>query len=159
MKAYDLILMRHGKAEKNGASDHERRLADRGLQQSLANGKSLHKLFETIDRAIVSDATRTRQTLAQVLLEATISTTILEAKLYTINNQRDFLDAISTNLEHKENSLLIIGHNPTISSLATYYTSQDFDLGTGEFIVATIEASDWVTALESGEAWSLKYPR
>lgn len=159
MKTRTLILMRHGKAEKDGPSDHERKLADRGKDQSLTNGKSLKKLFGTIDRAIVSDATRTRQTLAQVLVEVSINKIILEEKLYTINNQREFLVAISQHLDDTETNLLIVGHNPAISLLASYYTDQNFELGTGEYIIAKFEASDWSTALESGGAWSLKYPQ
>ena len=158
MKTLTLILMRHGKAEKGGPSDHERKLADKGKDQSLTNGKSLKKLFGTIDRAIVSDATRTRQTLAQVLVEVPINKIILEAKLYTVNNQREFSAALLGHLANTEKNLLIVGHNPAISSLATYYTAQEFDLGTGDYIIATMESSDWATALESGGAWSLKYP-
>ena len=158
MKTRSLILMRHGKAEKDGPSDHERKLADKGKEQSITNGKNLKKIFGIIDRAIVSDATRTRQTLAQVLFDVPINKIILEEKLYTINNQREFTGALSGHLADSEKNLLIVGHNPTISSLASYYTGQDFDLGTGDYIIAAIDAPDWATALESGGAWSLKYP-
>ena len=158
MKTRCLILMRHGKAEKDGPSDHERRLADRGKDQSIHAGKFLKKSFGALDRAVVSDATRTRQTLAQVLLEVPIHKITLEEKLYTINNQREFSDALSGHLADTEKNLLIVGHNPAISSLASYYTGQDFDLGTGDYIIATIETLDWATALESGGSWSLKYP-
>jgi phosphohistidine phosphatase len=158
MKTRTLILMRHGKAEKDGPSDHERRLADKGRDQSINVGKSLKKLFGALDRAVVSDSTRTRQTLAQVLIEVPIHKIILEEKLYTINSQREFSDALSGHLADTEKNLLIVGHNPTISSLASYYTDQNIDLGTGDYIIATIETSDWATALESGGSWGLKYP-
>lgn len=158
MKTLTLILMRHGKAEKDGPSDHERKLADRGKDQSITNGKSLRKLFGSIDRAVSSDATRTRQTIAHVLSEVPIHHVILEEKLYTINNQREFTASLAGHLADSDENLLIVGHNPAISSLATYYTGDDFELGTGDYVIATLEAFDWVTALESGGAWSLKYP-
>lgn len=159
MKIRSLILMRHGKAEKDGPSDHERKLAGKGIDQSVANGKNLKRLFGTIDRAIVSDSARTRQTLGQVLLEVPITKIIFESKLYTINNQHEFSVALSGHLDDTEENLLVVGHNPTISALASYYTGQDFDLGTGDYIIATIDSADWSTALESGGAWSLKYPQ
>lgn len=159
MKTRTLILMRHGKAEKEGLSDHERELTDRGLEQATTAGKFLRKQFGQVERSIVSDATRTRQTVAGVLRTTPIQRVIFEPKLYTINNQKEFCSAISQHLSNVEKTLLIIGHNPSISFLASYYTAQDFDLGTGEFVIANIEASDWQTALESTGCWTVRYPQ
>ncbi len=156
MKTLTLILMRHGKAEKDGPSDHDRVLADRGRDQSQSVGKTLRKTFGHIDRAIVSDAARTRQTLAGVISELPIHRVIFEPKLYTINNQREFCHAITQNISNAEKTLLIIGHNPSISLLASNYTDHGIELATGEFVIATMDASDWPTALESSGCWSLK---
>jgi len=158
MKKINLILMRHGKAEKDGASDHERQLAPRGREQARKAGHEFHEIFGHIDRAIVSDSTRTRQTAAELLGSVPIRNLNLESKLYTVNSQIEFVDAITPLISNSDKTLLIVGHNPTISLLASKYTAQDFELGTGEFIIATIESADWHTALESSGCWTVKYP-
>ena len=63
---------------------------------------------------------------------------------------------MTPSISNAEKTLLIIGHNPTISLLASNYTDQGIELATGEFIIATMDASDWLTALESSGCWSLK---
>jgi phosphohistidine phosphatase SixA len=94
--------------------------------------------------------------LAGVISELPIQRVIFESKLYTVNNQREFCHAVTQSISNAEKTLLIIGHNPTISQLASNYTEHGIELGTGEFIIATMEAPDWPTALESSGCWSLK---
>lgn len=156
MKKLTMILLRHGKAEREGESDHGRELADRGREQSLSVGKNLKKIYGHIDRAIVSDATRTRQTVAEVLTQVPIHAVLFEPRLYFINNHSEFLEAVSPKIIADDKTLLIVGHNPTISQIASFYTEHDIDLGTGEYVIATAEFADWQSALVASGGWTLK---
>jgi len=153
VKKLTMILMRHGKAERDADSDHKRGLTDRGVDQSRSAGKILRDLFGSVDKAIVSDATRTRQTVAQVMNELPIKNTIFEAKLYSAENLRGFVECVTPHISQNDTLILIVGHNPTISLLVSTYTDEQYDMGTGEYVVMTTEATDWSVALESAGCW------
>ena len=61
-----LILMRHGKAERDSKSgeDFDRKLTDRGVRESAAMAANLADLGLVPDIALVSAAQRTRETWA-----------------------------------------------------------------------------------------------
>jgi phosphohistidine phosphatase len=153
MKKLTMILMRHGKAERDANSDHQRCLTDRGIDQSHTAGKNLRNIFGKVQKAIVSDAMRTQQTLAQVLQYLPISQIIFDPDLYSSKNLRDFIDCVGPQVSQNDKIILVIGHNPTLSMLASIYTDRQYDLSTGEYVIMTTEANDWSVALESSGCW------
>src|SRR4051794_31093456 len=112
-----LLLVRHAKAESYAATDHERPLSDRGVTEAAAAGTWLAARDVAPQRALVSDALRTRQTFEAMAVEAgwTIEpeydSTLYEADAETV------LDVVR-GLDDDVSTVLVVGHNPTMAYLA-----------------------------------------
>jgi phosphohistidine phosphatase len=112
-----LVVMRHAKAEQSGPTDFERQLADRGVADATEAGRWLAARGITPDAALVSAAVRTEQTWDAVVdgsgwdLEATLEESLYEAGTESV------LDLVREVDDHVT-TLVVIGHNPTIASLA-----------------------------------------
>lgn len=112
-----LIVMRHAKAEQSGASDVDRQLTDRGIVDGTEAGQWLANRGVEPDQALVSSATRTQQTWEAVAegagwdLEGTYEDALYEA------GTESALDLIRQTEDHVR-TLVVLGHNPTMASLA-----------------------------------------
>jgi phosphohistidine phosphatase len=113
-----LVVMRHSKAEQSGRTDHERQLTDRGVVDATEAGAWLAGRGIEPDQALVSDAVRTQQTWEAVNegagwdLEGTPDEALYEA------GTESTLDLIRQT-DESIRTLVVVGHNPTIASLAT----------------------------------------
>jgi phosphohistidine phosphatase len=109
--------MRHAKAEQSGPSDHERQLSDQGVVDAAEAGSWLAARDVLPDQALVSDAVRTQQTWESMSeaagwdLEATLEDALYEAGPETA------LDLVRRTEGHV-GTLVVVGHNPTVGSLA-----------------------------------------
>lgn len=116
-----LILMRHGKsAYPDGVPDHDRPLAPRGRREAGLGGDWLRVNVPAVDAVLCSTATRTRETLACTGIDAP---THFLGRLYgatpgtVIAEVNKVGDDVAT--------LLIVGHEPTTSSLALILADTD----------------------------------
>jgi len=109
-----LILMRHAKAARPvaGQRDYDRPLAPRGRRSAAALGDWLRQQDHVPERALVSGARRTRETFDGLELADTELTVLPE--LYHAG-PGGYLAALRG---RAEDSLMLIGHNPTIGELA-----------------------------------------
>ena len=109
--------MRHAKAEQSGPTDYERELSDRGVVDATEAGQWLANRGVEPDQALVSAAVRTEQTWEAVDqgggwdLEATLDEVLYEAGTETA------LDLVRDTDDHVR-TLVVVGHNPTMASLA-----------------------------------------
>lgn len=109
-----LVLLRHAKSDyPPDAADHDRPLATRGIREAGLAGDWLRAQFRDIDQVLCSTATRTRQTFQQTALSAPVR--YLD-RLYE-STPGTVLDEINTVGEDVA-TLLLIGHEPTMSQLA-----------------------------------------
>lgn len=116
-----LILMRHAKTERAAASglDRDRALTERGHADAALIGRMLSERGLRPDLALISTATRTRQTWDD-LHEAFGDVEVrLEPKLY--NAPADVLRQFVEGAEDQAGCLLIMAHNPGIHLLAHEY--------------------------------------
>lgn len=113
-----LILLRHGDAERDSESgdDFDRRLSDRGREESARMGETLAELGLVPDLVLASAAMRTRETwtaLAQAFPQARV---VFEDDLYLAEPDRvrraigQACDGCGT--------LMVVGHNPGLQELA-----------------------------------------
>ncbi len=120
--------MRHGKAEPYSDEDHRRRLTERGHRDAAAAGAwlAVHGFVPT--HALVSSATRTRQTWRAVA-EGSGSTAepAVQDAVYTAtaDSALDLLREVPADAE----VVLYVGHNPTAASLAHLLDDGDPDPG------------------------------
>ena len=109
-----LILLRHAKSDyPAGVPDHDRPLAPRGIREGALAGDWLRAHAPVIDAVLCSTATRTRQTLAR---------TEIDAPVQFLDRLYDATPGIALAEINKAGddvaTLLLIGHEPVMSSLA-----------------------------------------
>lgn len=119
-----LILMRHAEAERSAGSggDRDRALSARGRHDAAAMGRTLAARGMRPDLALVSPATRTRQTW-DLLHDAFGDVQLREDEpLYNggAGTLRRFVEAA----EDEAGCLMVVAHNPGIHLLAIEYLSE-----------------------------------
>lgn len=123
-----LVLVRHAKAEPTAPSDHGRVLATRGLADADRAGRWLREQGLDPDAALVSDALRAQQTFEQVAVGAGWDLAPeLSAGLYDAGPDTAF-DLIRQT-DPDVQTLVVIGHNPTMAYLAELVDDGDGDAG------------------------------
>ena len=117
-----LFLLRHAKSSwASYEDDHERKLSERGLEDAKTLGFHLKQLNLYFDLTICSSAIRTKETLE--IIRHNHSTgfkkIIYRDDLYHASDQ--VMKKIIK--EHDVPSILLVSHNPGISSLISYLSS------------------------------------
>ena len=125
-----LLLMRHGKAENSsGVTDHERPLAERGQAQARLVGEYLASQNVQVSRVLVSDSTRTEQTWDAVRSQMPdFDGTVTEHEEIYAGGPAELLSLLH-GVEAELPVVLVIGHEPTISSLTALLADDDSDAG------------------------------
>lgn len=109
-----LLLMRHAKSDyPDGVADHDRPLAPRGIRQAGLAGHWLRANAPAIDAVLCSTARRTRETLRNTRIDAPVQ---YSERLYA-STPGTLIDEINT-VDDGIATLLVIGHEPTMSALA-----------------------------------------
>jgi phosphohistidine phosphatase len=113
-----LVVMRHARAEHSAPTDHVRALADRGRSDAEAAGRRLREHGLAPDAVLVSDALRTRQTWEHVALGAGWDEDLADFSeaLYAAGTDSAF--DLLRETDASVRTLVVIGHNPTMASLA-----------------------------------------
>lgn len=112
-----LVLVRHAQAVDAAVTDAERELSARGRSDALAAGRWLAQQGVRPDHALVSSAVRTAQTWAQICAGAGWSLApALDRGLYEAGTD-SALDLVRM-VPEGTRALVVVGHNPTIGSLA-----------------------------------------
>ncbi|MDP9823090.1 SixA phosphatase family protein [Nocardioides massiliensis] len=112
-----LVVVRHATAEPYAASDHERALTARGHAQARALGAWLAAEGLAPDVAIVSTAVRTQQTWAGVVAGGGFTVEpIVDGAIYA-GDTDSVLEAVHV-ADAEARTVLVLGHNPTVATLA-----------------------------------------
>jgi len=128
MTSRTLVIMRHAKAEQSGPSDVERLLAESGQADAAAAGAWLAERGITPDAALVSAAVRTEMTWEALAeragwdVEATLDEGLYDA------GPESALDLVRA-ADPAVSTLLVVGHNPTMSILAQLLDDGEGDVG------------------------------
>lgn len=112
-----LILLRHAKAEPHREDDRARVLAERGRADALAVRPVLEELAP--DLAVVSTSARTRETWE--LANPGEVPVVYDERVYaaSVADLREVLG------ERTEDSVVLVGHNPSIERLAWELEAND----------------------------------
>lgn len=134
--------MRHAKAEviKLEKSDFERKLTDKGKNDAQNAAKSLLKDIHKIDLIITSSAKRTFKTAKIVAEEFDIDKKEILCfdELYEAEHN-EYLKVIRSIDDTNVNTVLVVGHNPTIFAIADAMSSFLFDdFKPGAYVVFNI---------------------
>jgi phosphohistidine phosphatase len=135
-----LLLIRHAKTEP-GDVDRVRQLTDRGRRDAAAIGEWLMAQDVAPDLAVVSPATRARQTwdIAAETMPGAPPTQIDHA-IYS-NNVRDIV-AIARGIDESVSSAAIVGHNPSIEEFTARFSGSSYGhVPTGTVVVFDLDGT------------------
>ncbi len=148
-----LYLARHAKSswEEEWLDDFERPLNERGKRDAPMMGEVLKDLGVKPDVLVTSPAARavaTARILARIL-EYPLEKIRYRERLYEAGN-RDFVDAIAT-LDDEHESAMLIGHNPTLTSVANMLTGAGIEnVPTAGVVGIGFDEDSWIPASEQG---------
>jgi phosphohistidine phosphatase len=135
-----LLVIRHAKTEP-GDVDRIRELTARGRRDAAAIGQWLVAADVVPDLAVVSPATRARQTwdiAAETLPSA--PPTQVDAAIYT-NNVSDLV-GIARDLDESVPSAAIVGHNPSIEEFTARFGGSRYEhVPTGTVVVFDLDGT------------------
>lgn len=117
-----IILLRHAEASNANFStnDFNRSLSHSGQQQALSIGQRIYRHVTSPISVVCSTAVRTRQTLEALNIDH-----ILDVHYYESLYNGDLTDYLEVITKASNFPLLLIGHNPVISELATLLRRPD----------------------------------
>ncbi len=131
------MLLRHAKSDyPDGVPDHERPLAARGIREAGLAGDWLREHVPAIDAVLCSTATRTRQTLARTGINAPAD---FVDRLYGAS-AGEMIAAVN-GVDDAVGTLLVVGHEPTVSDVALGLAGPASDRHAVEHIAAKFPTS------------------
>jgi phosphohistidine phosphatase len=159
--ARQLWLLRHADAEPHGIRpDPERRLTDRGERQARLAGEAIALMgveFTALLSSPKERAQRTAKVAAQAWGEEQRKRLQIHAPLAEGFDARQALAALAQSLPAREvaqgGRLLLVGHEPDLSSVVAELTGARIDLKKGGLAVVRIEgpSSELVLLLRPSE--------
>lgn len=143
-----IIVVRHGNSEFENLNipDYKRKLLKNGIKESEEIALLL-KDKQIIPEAIFSStafrAMQTAEIFSQVL-NFPKNKIVEEGFLFGFYKSKKLLDYLQENASDK-NTVMIVGHNPTLESLASNF-AKDFyeDLGTSAVVAIEFGVNKWV---------------
>lgn len=159
----NLILIRHAKSSWDNPdwSDFDRPLNKRGLRDAPFMANLLSKKGISPDLIISSTAKRASET-AQFFCEAfNYNFDNLQKDLGIYERGSKYIINLLSKLDNKINTVFIIGHNPDITSMATYFSGEFFDnVPTCGIIGVKFNFDAWENiTTKNGELMFSEFPR
>jgi phosphohistidine phosphatase len=156
-----LILIRHAKSSwKHNLPDHKRPLKSRGKNDAKLLAKHLKSAgFIQPDKIVISDAVRAKQTSEIFIkyLNWESIDTYLNHDLYDFSGEMAFNVIAST--PNTIDTLVIFGHNPTFTLLASQMGSKFIDnIPTSGLVQIQFEQDDW-SKVKKGLTVKTLYPK
>ncbi|MCX6128250.1 MAG: hypothetical protein NTX25_04200 [Proteobacteria bacterium] len=152
-----LILMRHGEAEPSRPpfDDKQRRLLPIGISAAYHCGQMMRARTYQPELILCSNAERAKATLDAVRRGASLENieTHILSQLYLADSET--VTQICSQWADCPNKLLLIGHNPGWSDLATSLSGVPLNLGVAEAVVLEHPGHQWSSALDDKSCWTL----
>lgn len=140
-----LVLMRHGDADR-GRTDHGRPLTTEGQAASRRSAERLLRKGWSPDCVLVSDARRTIETERIVRHVLGSPEPLFDEKLYLAS--ADVCSAAIARVSKSNECVLLIGHNPGISRLASRLLDASIGLSPGEYVSVSRDVAQWSQVVE-----------
>lgn len=138
-----LYLLRHAKAG-NGLNDLERDITASGCRQAEAMGQWMSEKGIMPDRIISSPAKRAKLTAKICSERADYQGSIrFEDNLYDPYGDK-YIEIIAS-LKNKCDSVLIVGHNPKISSAVTILTGEQLTMSPCMLVCIEFALDKWIS--------------
>jgi phosphohistidine phosphatase len=136
-----VVFMRHAHAEQ-AADDFSRPLSEVGLSGASAAGAALAREGHAFGLVLTSSAPRALATAERVAAACKYRGAIrAEQSLYLASEQLCL--KLLRQLSPEISSVLLVGHNPGLSSLVRLLSSHARELAPAEYVSAVFELEDW----------------
>ena len=148
-----LLLLRHAKSDyPPGVADHERPLAPRGVREAGQAGDWLRAHAPAVDAVLCSTATRTRETLARARVDAPVN---YVDRLYdaTPGAVIDEINSVESRFGADVETLLVVGHEPTMSAVALGLATTDDSNTTAAERISTKFPTSAIAVLRTDGPW------
>ncbi|MEO6200020.1 MAG: histidine phosphatase family protein [Cryobacterium sp.] len=145
MSERTLILLRHAKSDWSGrVADVDRPLGQRGLRQAHRAGRWLARMFDRIDLAVASPATRARSTWEIASAELDNPPPVrFDDRMYAASGMQ--LLAVVRDLPGDVGTVIMVGHNPGFEDVVVLLTGEPVSMPTAAFAVIGL-AGTWSAA-------------
>ena len=142
-----LYLLRHAKAglRAGGQRDRDRELTGRGRREAAALGQRCATAGELPELVITSPAVRAAQTAALWTQAAGLPDACITKDDGIYQAAAGYVLGVIRGLDEDVRRVLLVGHNPTFSDLATHLSGQFVDLPTCAVAVLCVSGS-WAEA-------------
>lgn len=139
-----IYFARHSFAESSySGSDFERKITPKGFSRIEEQALLLNSLNTKIDHLISSQAMRAQETADQYKTLLNIQSKAVHYWLYESFLTQEFLEFIQQQ-NPKHQSIMIVGHNPTISFMASHFSHQkNYNFYPGAILKLDFEADTW----------------
>ena len=153
-----LIIMRHAKSswDNPGLADYDRPLNKRGLRDASRMAQWLSESELIPDQVIASAACRANQTASIVTNELALETDILETRDLYLSDYDAYLEQVSY-LPNDVETVLVIGHNPTMESLIYLLSGESVSMPTAAIAVIQLPIDTWSNQVTSASANLVKH--
>jgi phosphohistidine phosphatase len=137
-----LIIMRHAKTEeiREGQKDFDRELLSRGVNDATNMGDWLLKKIDSIHEILSSTSKRTIQT-AEIIKGICSGSLIPRDSLYHADANGLLEQIMKT--DKKTKTLLVVGHNPAVSNLASYLSDKFIELKPSDIVLFRLKNDEW----------------
>ena len=136
-----LILMRHGHAEEN-RDDYGRTLSERGRAAARRSGEELVQAGLVPAHILTSAAPRALETAELVAESCGYQGAIQQDRALYLAEASRYRSALHE-LPAQLSSVLMVGHNPSLSELAHQLGRSRGDLAPAEYESVELELHDW----------------
>ena len=121
-----LVLVRHSKASHDAVTDLERPLTSKGAALAGLLAKELRKRLESTDLLVVSPAARARETARPLRDRLEPADTVVREEIYNLGP--NCILRVLAEEGGDASTVVVVGHEPTISVLAHILHDTDDDL-------------------------------
>ncbi len=140
-----LLLIRHGKAEPAGGDDISRRLTPVGAKQIQSIARKVMDAGDVPDKIYTSPAVRARETseiLMNIWEEERHFPSLQDAGI-VYRTTADGLLTLILGAPETYNTVALVGHNPTMEHLVSYYKGSPVPIGTGYAASISFDINKW----------------
>ena len=146
-----LLVMRHSKTERSAASDHVRRLTERGRRDARAAGAWVASSPFRPELILSSTAARAEETAEVVASLSGVRRVEFIEALYGADGY-EVLDIVAETVPDDVTTAMVVGHNPTMAQVAFLLQGEGADevrFPTSGIGVFAVEIASW-SDLEEG---------
>lgn len=140
-----LYIVRHTQKteEQTGQDDYDRELSDKGLADAKAIAKKLTEKNPKIDLIVASPAKRTRQTAEILAQELNFRKNIMYNEVLYMAFVNELIETITYTYD-TVNTMVLIGHNPSLTAVALTLTGFKEKFETGGIMEIEFDCDSWI---------------